>query len=65
MCVSHLFPYKITNTGIMADNRDPVMNEKARIALSEVENLVTTDKQILMEMTNTDLIFFSCSCANL
>ena len=49
----------------MADNRDPVMNEKARIALSEVENLVTTDKQILMEMTNTDLIFFSCSCANL
>ena len=24
----------------MADNRDPVTNEKARIALSEVENLL-------------------------
>ena len=29
-----------SNAGIMADNQDPVNNEKARIALSEVENLI-------------------------
>ena len=29
-----------SKAGIMADNRDQVTNEKARIALSEVENLL-------------------------
>ena len=30
-----------SNAGIMAGNRDLVTNQKARIALSEVENLIT------------------------